>query len=129
MKFGLILIIVGSVVFLLFHEDIFGQEINFVDGNDLMEFMRDFEIISKEGVNSDNMKHVPGASFYPGYICGVFDATSHDYNLPKGQKINRDQITAIVEKYLKENPAQLHKSGSLLIEMALVDHLDFWNMD
>jgi len=123
MKSKTILIIIGSVIFLLTPADIFGQDRYLIAGNDLVEDMRASEKvlpdIFNDGITSDNSnrKYVPGASFYRGYIIGILDATSNDYNLP--EKATGDQLIAVVTKYLKENPAQWDLPASFLVHFAL----------
>jgi len=83
-------------------------------GNDLVQGWREHQKI---------MQHRTGeidfmlASRFVGYVTGVFDATEFLYDYPDG--LTKDQVAAIVGKYLDANPEEWSKGGPVLVIKAL----------
>jgi|LauGreDrversion4_2_1035121.scaffolds.fasta_scaffold973333_2 hypothetical protein len=54
-----------------------------------------------------------------GFIAGVVEAQSGVFVcLPSG--VTLGQVTEMVKKYINENPAQLHKSGDIIVNSAII---------
>jgi hypothetical protein len=85
----------------------------FVVGNDLVEYMREYEKIER----GDTSAMLSLASRYTGYVTGVYDATRFQYSYPPN--VTRGQLCAIVAKYLKEHPERWNQPASDLVIEAL----------
>ena len=109
MKWARLVISLG-VIFLCISSDLFAF---FDTGNDLVLNMREYEKANANVPNSDYFK----AAYYMGFVTGVCDATSHFYDAPAN--LTKNQLFAIVAKYLKENPEKWSQPGSLLVIEAL----------
>lgn len=57
------------------------------------------------------------AFFFLGYVTGVADARGEVLGVPHG--ITKDQICAIVGRYLENHPDEWNEIGSILVEKAL----------
>lgn len=56
-----------------------------------------------------------------GYVVGVYDSRDGDYICPPSNaSITVGQVTAMVLKYMNENPDKLHKTGDFLTVLALM---------
>ncbi len=69
----------------------------------------------KEHCNKNNDSPV-GVAVCLGYVQGIADANDPLFCFPRGVVVG--QLSAIVKKYLNDNPAQLHLSGDMLVTHA-----------
>ena len=83
-----------------------------LSGNDLLEPCREYE---KHNAGQAAAGHKTGHCM--GFISGVVWASPDDGCWPAGA--NLGQAILIVIKYLKENPAQLHRAAGYLVEETL----------
>jgi hypothetical protein len=83
-------------------------------GNGLLDDCREFEKYEAgQGYSQVNV------GLCLGYIRGVWDMANQGPQICSPDSAIAGQATLIVIKYLKENPAQLHRSGALLVREVL----------
>lgn len=86
----------------------------FYTGSSLMQGWREHQRI----LNSQpGEKNYILASVFAGYVTGVADARSEVLGVPSG--VSRDQVCAIVGRYLETHPDEWNEVGSILVEKAL----------
>jgi len=91
-------------------------EAYFRDGNELVEFMRDYE--KRESDSDDYSRY--GLGQYTGFVIGVADlGDSVFFDMPTGTTAG--QIYAVVAKYLKDHPEQWAKPAHELVVNALAE--------
>jgi len=88
-----------------------------VSGNDLIEGMRVCDVWNSGG--DLDAADTGEAMQYLGYITGVYDATSHLYNIPKG--IRPKQLIAVVSEYLRSHAERWNEPGARLVSDALLE--------
>jgi hypothetical protein len=86
--------------------------IYFMTGNDLAKRMRAYDAQRFQTVE-EKLR----AAFYFGFVIGVFDSNSMNFNA--NIKIKPHQIGVIVSKYLKEHPERWHEPAYLIVIDAL----------
>jgi len=101
-----------SMILLAFVISLCGQA-NAIDGNDLVEYMRELEKLQADNYDTIAIK----AGYYKGYVDGIAETCPNV--CPKGGMITRVKIRAIVTKYLKENPERWHEDAATLVVEAL----------
>jgi hypothetical protein len=82
------------------------------------EFYRASKI--KDGLEKWEAPGTPGGSFEAGYVIGVFDVIS-GVNVCAPNGVTVGQVTAVVLKYMRENPQSLHLFGDAVIRTALIN--------
>ena len=87
----------------------------FETGNDLVQGWREHQRIMQ---NQNGEIDYQLATRFSGYVIGVFDATEHLYGLP--YRVTKDQVTAIVGKYLDAHPEKWSEKDSDLVIEALI---------
>ncbi len=91
------------------------SEAGFVNGQDLVNGWREHQKIMND---SPAVKDYVSASHFMGYVTGVADALDTImFDIPVGTK--KDQIMAIVGKYLENNPDKWRLNGNVLVVNAL----------
>ncbi len=83
-------------------------------GNELVKWMQEHDKYERGDSGTEEVK----ASAFIGYIMGIHDATLSKYAIPKSA--TRDQLVAVISKFLKEHPEQWSYSASLLVQQALI---------
>ncbi len=109
MRKGLIVIIFAFVVIGLI-------QAQFLSGNDLVEYMRDYEQLLQKNL-PDLGPTSAGAGLFIGYVIGVVDATLH--GIPVGT--SRQQIGAVVVKYMNNHPELWARPASELVGKAVIE--------
>lgn len=91
----------------------------FYSGNDLVNFMRDYEAGMPGGTNyhSRDLSAAMNAATYMGYVLGVCEGTPYMHNFPDG--VASGQILAVVSKYLKNHPEKWDEPAVGLVVEAL----------
>ena len=89
----------------------------FFTGNNLVEWMRDYEVADSDGTSKS---WTVNATCYMLYIAGVADVL-HNLGLIGAEKVTVGQHCAVVAKYLKANPEKWHQSALSLILEALFE--------
>ena len=86
----------------------------FLDGNALISNMRDYE----KAERSDQSTNFIRASEFQGYILGVFDILMLSGSVCSDDATKR-QITAVVVKYLNNNPEKWNQPAGILVSEPL----------
>jgi hypothetical protein len=91
---------------------------DFIDGNQLVEWMRDYEMVlvekRPESANSTN------AGAYLGYVAATSDLLSSMLDADIG-KMTVGQVCAVVAKFLKAHPEHWDKTAKSLVRQALFE--------
>ena len=95
----------------------FCAEAGFKDGVSLEEKARAFDRINAR--NGDSVQDPMDASYYIGYVLGVHDALSGTGSFCPPENFTINEATAIVRRYLRQNPGQLNKTADTLVVKAL----------
>lgn len=74
---------------------------SFITGNELLN-------------NLESESHY-NRGYASGFISGVFSATEGLSHCVKSDEITLSQVSRLAEKYLQDNPAELHRAASLLL--------------
>ncbi|GEN40647.1 Rap1a/Tai family immunity protein [Pseudoalteromonas nigrifaciens] len=93
----------------------FSTNAYFYSGNDLREPMRQYLKAEANDKDTDYLK----AFEYAGYAIGVYDSTAPFLCTPS--KVNRNQILAMIAKYLNSNPEDWHLPARTLIQSSLFE--------
>lgn len=87
---------------------------HFETGSSLMQGWREHQrIINSQPGEKDYLR----ASRFMGYVTGVADTRGEVLGVPAG--VTKDQICAIVGRYLENHPDEWNEVGSILVEKAL----------
>jgi len=85
------------------------------DGNKLLDYCHDYTEVSDFG-----------AGLCIGYVSGIADSLNNKVNslptpfcAPSG--VIYKQLVLIIIKYLNDNPAELHKTASILVQRAFME--------
>jgi nucleoside diphosphate kinase len=103
-------IFIGILVFILS----LPASAGFLDGNDLVSNMREYERAGRSDPNTDYMV----ATEFRGYVIGVYD-TLELTNSVCSRSAAKRQIGAVVTKYLNDNPARWSEPAAMLVADAL----------
>ena len=88
-----------------------GANAEFYSGNKLKDYLEKWES-SSPGVDG---------AIGAGYVVGAYDSrVGGNICPPSNASITVGQITAMVLKYMRENPDKLHRSGDFLVALALM---------
>lgn len=88
---------------------------HFVDGNELVANMRDWERASQKSTETNYMN----ASHYSGYVKGVHDALELSDVICPPDNVTVGQVNAIVAKFLNANPERWGKPAFFLVSQSL----------
>lgn len=113
MKRDLLFLIVSSLIS-IFALQALECDAAFVTGNQLVQFMREFDKYQNGNKDADNFE----IGRFTGYVIGVVDSNNESaFLIPTDTSIG--QIGAIVSKYLKDHPEKWNEPASILVITAL----------
>lgn len=88
----------------------------FLDGNDLVKLMRDYE----KAERSEKPVEFMNATEFRGFVLGVHDALEAEKVLCSNDRTTKRQVGLIVVKYMNANPEQWSNSAFSLVSTALI---------
>jgi hypothetical protein len=93
----------------------------YFSGNELVEAMREYDAVLPGGANYYSTK--TGAAItvgeYFGYVLGVCDGTADEQLYEIRADVTKQQILAVVSKYLKNHPEKWSEPAAFLVVEAL----------
>jgi hypothetical protein len=91
----------------------------FVDGKDLVEMMREFEIFERTEKENLSPANLVKTMQFMGFVAGVSDTMQAAKVICPNRNVTQGQACAVVVKYLNDNPEKWNTLGSTLVWDAL----------
>jgi hypothetical protein len=88
----------------------------FIDGNDLVRLMREFENAQRPNPTKTT---IADAADFMGFVAGVHDVIEASGVVCSSDRVTRGQIAAVIVKFLNDNPARWNEAGYILVVDAL----------